>query len=161
MSRNLLQEFDRPLRVELKASRLLFSVNLGLSLLIALSWLQLAMSVPAAMLLSGILVWHLVYLHRLHVSLRAGDAIQAISWDRARGWRIRTAGQSWQDATLCQPFFLSYRLAAARFETGTRRRHAAILVPDRLNSADFRRLRVRLLQSRQPAARTRDAAQKP
>jgi hypothetical protein len=147
MSHNSLTGFDQPLRVELQASRIILSVLAALYGLAAFAWLWVPLAWPGRAGLYVLLGWHFIHLYRLHVDMSAKTAVQALSWDRMRGWQIRCARDGWLQAEPCLPVFISYRLAAVRFKAGRFKTRRVIVVGDRLGSDDFRRLRVRLLQS--------------
>lgn len=147
MSHNSSQRFDRPLQVELRASRLLFGAALLLYLaaLLCCVWAPLPGAWRAAM--CGLLCLHFVSVCRRHIVSCAPQAVCGLAWDLQRGWRIRGPRGDWQQAALCTPVFVSYRLAVARFRSGRWRSRSVMLVADRAGDEDFRRLRVRLIQS--------------
>jgi hypothetical protein len=147
MSHNSSPEFDRPLQVELQTSRLLLGAALLLYLAALLScvWAPLPGAWRAG--LCGLLCLHFVFVYRRHIVGRAPQAVCGLAWDVQRGWRIRGPRGDWQQAGLCTPVFVSHRLAVARFRTGRRRSRSVMLVADRAGVEDFRRLRVRLIQS--------------
>jgi hypothetical protein len=74
-------------------------------------------------------------------------AICALSWDAARGWRIRQARGDWIGADPVLPVFVSHRLVAVRFRTGRFAYRNLLVVGQRCAADEFRRLRVRLIQS--------------
>ena len=143
MSRISSRKFDRPLRVELRASRHLLLASLGLYLAAALAcwWAP----VPAALLVVPVV--HFAYLYCSHVQPCLPTAICALSWDPVRGWRIRQARGDWLDAEPVQPVFVTRGLVAVRFRTGRCGYRTLLLVAQRCAADDFRRLRVRLIQS--------------
>ncbi|MCO6411147.1 MAG: hypothetical protein J5I92_00225 [Thiogranum sp.] len=147
MSHNSSQRFDRPLQVELRASRLLFGVALLLYLaaLLSCAWAPLPGAWRAG--LCGLLCLHFVFVCRHHLISSAPRAVRGLAWDLQRGWRIRGPREDWQQVALCTPVFVSYRLAVARFRCGRWRTRSVMLVADRAGDEDFRRLRVRLIQS--------------
>jgi hypothetical protein len=127
MSRISSKKFDRPLRVELRASRHLLLAGLGLYLAAALAcWWA-----PASAALLAVLVVHFAYLYCSHIQPCLPSAICALSWDPVRGWRIRQVRGDWLDAEPVLPVFVTRRLVVAQ----------------RCAADDFRRLRVRLIQS--------------
>lgn len=139
--------FARPLRIELRASRRLALLG-GVAHAAAVGACLLA-HLPLPLCLLGAL---LVTLHWRRFLLRqcsggASLALAALRWDAARGWRIRPGGGDWQPARLHLPVFVSAPLAVVRFRLRSGRRCAAVVVADRLPQDDFRRLRVRLLQT--------------
>ena len=143
MSHNSSRKFDRPLRVELRTSRHLLLASLGLYLAAALAcwWAP----VPAALLVVPVV--HFAHLYCSHVQPCLPTAICALSWDAARGWRIRQARGDWIDADPVLPVFVSHRLVAVRFRTGRLAYRNLLVVGQRCAADDFRRLRVRLIQS--------------
>jgi hypothetical protein len=143
MSRISSKKFDRPLRVELRASGHLLLVSLGLYLAAALAcWWA-----PASAALLAVLVVHFAYLYCSHIQPCLPSAICALSWDPVRGWRIRQVRGDWLDAEPVLPVFVTRRLVAARFRTGRWRYCTLLVVAQRCAADDFRRLRVRLIQS--------------
>ena len=147
MSHKSLTKFDQPLLAELRPSRLLlFAYGLVYSLA-ALAWLWVPLSWWGHMLLIGLLGGHFVFLYRLHVQPLLRCAVQALSWDAVRGWRLRSGKGEWCPAQLLTPAFVSHRLVAVRFRVGRFSRRSVVVVADRLEENEFRRLRVRLLQS--------------
>jgi hypothetical protein len=143
MSHDSSKAFDRPLRVELGPSPLLLRV--GLAVYLTAAALCLGSLLPMVLLLP--LALHFGYLHGLHVGAWLPGAVAALSWDPQRGWRVRRSGGDWLEVWPMAPTFVSARLVAVRFKTGGWRRCSALVVADRCDADDFRRLRVRLLQS--------------
>lgn len=146
MSHNSLTGFDRPLLVELQASRISLSVLVALYALAAFAWLWVPLEWLDRVVLYSLLGAHFIYLYRLHIRMSASTAVLALSWDRERGWRIRSR-DGWSKVDLCMPAFVTYRLVALRFKVGRIKTRRVIIVYDRIAADDFRRLRVRLLQS--------------
>jgi len=147
MSHNSLTKFDQPLLVELQASRLLRLALGAVYALTALAWLSVPLSWPARLALFAALGGHFVFLYRLHVKPLRRRAVRALRWDRARGWRLRCHGGEWLPAQLLTPALVTCQLVAVRFRVGRFSTRSVVVVADRLNENDFRRLRVRLLQS--------------
>jgi hypothetical protein len=147
MSPNSSHRFDRPLRVELRASRLLRRAGLLLYPGAALSSLCLPLHAAWCAALWGVLGLNFLLVYRRHIAASAPTAIDGLAWDARRAWRIRGPQGDWRNATLCTPVFVSYRLAVARFRSGRWFSRSVIVVPDRLDREQFRRLRVRLIQS--------------
>ena len=147
MSHNSLTKFDQPLLAELQPSRLLLLALGAVYALAALVWLWVPLSWPARLALFGLLGGHFVFLYRLHVKPLQRCAVQALGWDTVRGWRLRCLGGEWLPAQLLTPALVSYRLVAVRFRVGRFSTRTVVVVADRLDENDFRRLRVRLLQS--------------
>jgi hypothetical protein len=142
MSRNSSRKFDRPLRVELRASGQLVLASLGLYGTAALAcWWG---PVPAVLL--PVLVLHFCYLYCSHAGTCLPTAICGISWDSVHGWRIRQARGDWLDAEPVLPVFVTHRLVAVRFRTGRHGYRSLLVVAQRCGADDFRRLRVRLIQ---------------
>jgi hypothetical protein len=137
------RKFDRPLRVELRASGRLLLASLGLYLAAALAcwWAPL----PAALLVVPVV--HFVYLYCSHIRPCVARAICALSWDPVRGWRIRQARGDWLDAEPVLPVLVTRRLVAVRFRTGHCGYRTLLVVAQCCAADDFRRLRVRLIQS--------------
>ena len=147
MSHNSLRKFDQPLRVELRPSRILLLVLASLYLLAVLAWWCVPLSTLARLLLTALLAGHFFHLYRVHIAATSVVSVQALSWDRVRGWRLRGPDAVWLRADMLLPVFVSYRLAAVRFRTSRFKTRTVVLSADRLSVKDFRRLRVRLLQS--------------
>jgi len=146
MSQKSLTTFDQPLQVELQSSFLLLAVLLPPYALTALAWLWVPLDAAVCVILYGLLAGHFLYLYLLHCKPLLRSAVRALAWDSAGGWRVRCAGE-WLPATLVTPVFISYRLVAVRFRVGRRLTRRVVVVGDRMEGDDFRRLRVRLLQS--------------
>jgi hypothetical protein len=147
MSQDSLTKFDQPLRAELRPSKVLLSA-FGLAYLsVALVWLWVPLSWPGRLTVLVLLAGHFVLLYGLHIKPSRRRAVCALSWDSARGWRLRCRGGQWCPARLLLPAFVSYRLVAVRFRVGRFSCRRVVVVADRLSEDDFRRLRVRLLQS--------------
>lgn len=147
MSHNSLTKFDQPLWVELEASRLLLVVAVTLYSVAAVAW-WCAPAPPAIRFAAGaVLLLHFIHLYRVHIANTSIATVQALSWHPTRGWRLRGGDGRWFAARLLSPVFVSHRLVAVRFRTGRFRTRGVVLVADRLAADDFRRLRVRLLQS--------------
>ncbi len=142
MSRISSRKFDRPLRVELRASGYLLLASLALYLGAALA----CCSAPAPRALQVVLAVHFAYLYCSHIRPCLPSAICALSWDPVRGWRIRQARGDWLDAQPVLPVFVSHRLVAVRFRTGRHGYRSLLVVTQRCGADDFRRLRVRLIQ---------------
>jgi len=147
MSHNSLTKFDQPLLAELQASRLLLLALGAIYALAALVCLWVPLSWPGRLLLFAVLGGHFVLLYRLHVKPLLRCAVQALSWDAVRGWRLHCHGGEWCPAQLLTPAFVSCRLVAVRFRVGRFSTRTVVVVADRLDENDFRRLRVRLLQT--------------
>jgi len=64
-----------------------------------------------------------------------------------KGWQLRGPDNVWLPADMLVPVFVSHRLAAVRFRTGDFKKRTVVLFTDGLPANDFRRLRVRLMQS--------------
>lgn len=143
MSHNSSRKFDRPLRVELGCSRQLLLTCLALYLPAALCCLWTPM--PALLLV--LLALHFCYVYCMHIAMCLPTAICAISWDATRGWRLRQARGDWLAVEPLLPVFVSHRLVAARFRTGRLGYRSLVVVGQRCAVDDFRRLRVRLIQS--------------
>ncbi|MEA2080805.1 MAG: protein YgfX [Pseudomonadota bacterium] len=140
-------KFDQPLLAELKPSRILLLALGAVYALVAAVWLWVPLSCLSRLALFGLLGGHFVFLYRLHVKPLLRCAVQALRWDSVQGWRLRCPGGEWFPAQLRTPAFLSYRLVAVRFRVGRFRTRTVVVVADRLDENDFRRLRVRLIQS--------------
>ena len=147
MSHNSLTKFDQPLLVELKPSRRLLLALAALYALTAWVWLWVPLPWPGRVALFAVLGAHFVFVYRLHVRPLLRCAVQALSWDAVRGWRLRCPGGEWCPAQLLTPAFVGYRLVAVRFRVGRFSTRTIVVVSDRLGENDFRRLRVRLIQS--------------
>jgi hypothetical protein len=143
MSHNSSRKFDRPLRIELRSSPRLLRGCLALYLVAGLSCL----SAPVPGVLLVLLVLHFCHLYCTHIRMCVPTAICALSWDAARGWRIRQARGDWIGADPVLPVFVSHRLVAVRFRTGRFAYRNLLVVGQRCAADEFRRLRVRLIQS--------------
>jgi hypothetical protein len=147
MLHDSLTKFEQPLRAELKPSRVLLS-GFGLAYLLgALVWLSVPVTWPGRLTVLVLLAGHFVLLYGVHIKPSRRRAVRALSWDSARGWRLCCRGAQWLPARLLLPVFVSHRLVAVRFRTGGFSTRRVVVVADRLSEDDFRRLRVRLLQS--------------
>ncbi|HED18806.1 MAG TPA: hypothetical protein ENI74_04805 [Gammaproteobacteria bacterium] len=142
-----MSKFDQPLSIELSPSRFYLSVLVSLYSLAILAWWNVPLSGPVRLLLTVLLVTHFLHLYRRHIAATSTASVQALSWDRLKGWQLRGPDAEWLPAELLLPVFVSYRVAAARFRSGRSRTRTVLLFADRLPANDFRRLRVRLLQS--------------
>jgi hypothetical protein len=120
-------------------------LRLGLAVYLPAAALCLGPLLPAALLVP--LGLHFACLHGLHVGLWLPGAVCALSWDAQRGWRLQQSRGGWLEARPLVPVFVSARLVAVRFRVADGRRRSALVVADRCGVDDFRRLRVRLLQS--------------
>jgi len=129
--------------VELGPSRLLLQA--GLALYLAAAVLCLWSPLPGA--LAALLVLHFCFVYCLHVRRCLPFAVRAVSWDAVRGWRIRSARGQWLAVSPVPPVFVSYRLVAVRLRCGRFRRRSLLVVAGSCPVDDFRRLRVRLIQS--------------
>ncbi len=143
MSHNSSKRFDRPLRVELAPSRLLLLACLALHLAAAVACLW----TPAPGVLLVVLALHLCYVYCIHIGMCLPTAIGVVSWDATRGWRIRQVRGDWLCAEPVFPVFVSQRLVAVRFRCGRLSYRSLLVVAQRCAADDFRRLRVRLIQS--------------
>jgi hypothetical protein len=147
MSHNSLRKFDQPLRVEFKPSRIYLSLLVSLYSLAVMAWWCVPLSGQPRLLVTVLLAGHFFHLYRLHIAVTAAASVQALSWERMQGWQVRGPDAVWLPAELLLPVFVSHRLAAVRFRTGRFRTRSVVLFADCLPANDFRRLRVRLLQS--------------
>ncbi len=140
-------KFERPLRLELDASRRLAALA-GLAHLVAAgACLRAALPAPLAGWLLAAIALHYLRFLRLYAALLPGPAVDGIAWDAHHGWRLRVGGGAWQAARLRTPFFVTFPLAVVRFRLAPRKLRTAVILADRLSVDDFRRLRVRLLQT--------------
>jgi len=142
-----LTRFGQPLRVELRASRLLAGGGGLLHALAAIACLLARLPLPVGVLLTALTATHYGYFLRRQASARAGWAVGALAWDERRGWTVRCVRGGWQTARLRIPVFVTASLVIVRFRLGSGRTCSAMVVADRLPADAFRRLRVRLLQS--------------
>ena len=147
MSRKLLRKFDQPLRVEFRPSRIFLSLLVSLYSLAVMAWWCVPLSGLPRLLLTVLLTGHFFHLYRLHIAVTSAASVQALSWERMHGWQVRGPDAKWLPAELLLPVFVSHRLAAVRFRTGRFKTRSIVLFADRFPANDFRRLRVRLLQS--------------
>jgi hypothetical protein len=147
MSDNSLTKFGQPLRIEFGPSRRLAQAAAVIHVLAAVACLPATLPLLLRLLLAVASAAHFVWFLRRQASAKTGAAIRAIAWDSARGWRVRCPGADWQTARLLVPVFVSASLVVMRFRPAAGRTCSAIVVADRLPADDFRRLRLRLLQS--------------
>ena len=147
MSHNLLTKFEQPLQIELQPSRQLARLSLLVHLLGALLWLLVSLPTGYKLLVLLFIAGHAWHFYRLQSVAIRKSSVSGISWDGRRGWRIYNPAKGWQSAALHTPVFVHSRLVAARFRVAKFRSCSAVIVSDRLASEEFRRLRVRLLQS--------------
>ncbi|WP_455235008.1 protein YgfX [Thiogranum longum] len=147
MSQNSSNAFDHPLQVELGFSLALLAAYATLYGVAGAAWLCVPVPWFTRLAICALLAFHFLYVYRLHVAASLRCAVHTLAWDPVLGWRIRSRGGVWLRAELRSPVFVSRQLVAVRFRIGRFRSRSVIVVPDRLDAADFRRLRVRLLQS--------------
>ena len=147
MSHISLSKFDQPLSIEPGLSRSFLAVLVVLYALAILAWWNVSLSVLQHLLLTALLAGHFYCLFRVHIAATATASICALRWDRCRGWQLCGPDAEWVPVTICLPVFVSFRLVAVRFRTGRCKTRTLVLPADRLCTNDFRRLRVRLLQS--------------
>jgi Membrane-bound toxin component of toxin-antitoxin system len=147
MSYSSLTGFERPLRVELDASRRLALAGAAVHVLAVAACLMAALDPWLRLLLAAAAAAHYGYFLRRQASARTGRALKAVSWDKLRGWRVCCGDGVWQSAQLRLPVYVSAAVVIMRFRAGTGKSCSAVVVADRLCVDDFRRLRVRLLQS--------------
>ena len=74
----------------------------------------------------------------------AGGAITGILFDPVTGWQLQVGPDCWEEAELLSPALVLPWLTVLRFQFESGRRGSAILVAGWVDSAAFRRLRVRL-----------------
>jgi Membrane-bound toxin component of toxin-antitoxin system len=149
MSSDSLTRFDQPLRVELRFSRTLAAAAVALHGLAVLGCLLVPLQRGWQLLIITLLGGHCVRFYRSQVAATGGKAIGVIAWDKQRGWRLRAASGHWWPARLLMPVFVTVSLVVVRFRIAAVGTHSAVIVADRLGAEEFRRLRVRLLQSTQ------------
>jgi hypothetical protein len=147
MSPTLYNAFDRALRVELGPSRLLGTVWLLLNGIAAGGLLYVSPDWRWRLGLLTLVSLYALLGYLLHVSLALPWSVRALAWDPQRGWKVRFRSGSWLNAELCTPVLVSEHLTAMRLRLPRWRYVRVLVVADRTASADFRRLRVRLLQS--------------
>ena len=146
MSYSSLTRFDQPLRIELGPSRLLIGAAAAVHALALAACLIASLHPLVRILLIALTGVHLVYFLRRQATATAGGAISGISWDVQRGWRVCAVPGGWQAAQPLSPVFITARLVVVRFRGSLDKRCSAMIVADRLQHDEFRRLRVRLLQ---------------
>ena len=147
MSRNSLNRFDQPLRIEPGRSRTFLTVLVVLYALAVVAWWCVPLPVLSQLLLTAVLAGHFIHLYRVHIAAVSATSVHALRWDRARGWQLYGPDEVWVPVTLQLPVYVSQRVAAVRFRIGRFRTRTLVLPADSLPANDFRRLRVRLLQS--------------
>lgn len=147
MSHNLLTKFEQPLQVELQPSRLMARLSLLTYLSGALLWFLVTLPIGYKALVLLCIAGHARHFYLLQIAAVRASSVSGISWDGRRGWRIYNPVKGWQSARPHTPVFVHSRLIAARFRVGRFSSCSAIIVNDRLTTEEFRRLRVRLLQS--------------
>jgi hypothetical protein len=149
MSYDSLTRFDQPLRVELRFSWLLTSAAAVVHTLAALSCLLAPLHPAEQLLLIALLVGHFAWFLGRQVRATVGRAIAVIAWDKQRGWQLCSPSGDWLPARLVLPVFVTLRLVIVRLRVPGSGTHSAVIVPDRVGVDEFRRLRVRLLESAQ------------
>lgn len=147
MSCDSLTRFDHPLHLELGRSARLRVAAACVHALAAAGCLLSAVHPALSVLLVVLTGLHLVRFLRCHVDGTDRDAVTGIAWDRERGWRVRGGRVHWRDARLSLPVFVTAHVVVVRFRGPGLKRYSAVIVGERLEPDDFRRLRVRLLQS--------------
>lgn len=147
MSNNSLPGFERPLQLELKPSRTLYALYSGVHLLLLFAWSRLPVSPWFYAMLAAAVTVSWICHYRYFVKPAAGGALDALAWDAVRGWRVHRCSRGWRKAQLSTPVYVSRHLVVAVFKVGRFESCRAIVVADRLRADEFRRLRVRLLQS--------------
>ena len=147
MLHSSLTKFDQPLQVEPEASRLLLTVVAALYSVAAIAWWCTPLPFVVRFAASSILLLHFTHLYRVHLSVTPVSAVQTLSWNPLRGWRLRGGDGQWFDARLLLPVFVTRRLVAVRFRVGRFDTRSVVVASDCLAGDEFRRLRVRLLQS--------------
>lgn len=147
MSHNSLTKFEQPLQIELQPSRRMARFSLLLHLLAVLLWFLLSLPIGYKLLALACIAGHARYFHLLQIAAVRASSVTGITWDGRRGWRVYNPVKGWQSATLHTPIFVHSRLIAARFRVARLVSCSAIVISDRLTGEEFRRLRVRLLQS--------------
>jgi hypothetical protein len=135
--------FTAPIRLRPKGSALLatgiaFSHTGALVIVALLPWPAWA-RLSAAMLLSGSLLWSLVW----HVLHRGGAVSEALL--RGDGsWTVRAGHAEPVSATLANDSVVSPYLTVLVFKLADGRRRSLLLLPDNVEPETFQRLRVRL-----------------
>jgi len=147
MSHNSLTRFDQPLRVVPETSRLLLRVAAALYGLAGVAWWCTPTPLALRFVISAVLLLHFIHLYRVHISTGPASAVRTLDWNPLRGWRLCGGDGTWREARLVTPVFVTRRLVAVRFRVGRFDTRSLVVVSDRLGCDDFRRLRVRLLQS--------------
>lgn len=137
--------FDRPLRLDLGDSPLLLKLLAALHLAAVLAWVLVPLPSLVRVSVVGILLVRLWHLSRLHACPRSRYAVHALYWDATSGWQVKIRG-GWCQATLSAPYYVTAHLVAVRFRISRFRQVTAIVLAERCEADDFRRLRVRLLQ---------------
>lgn len=145
----MLTRFDQPLQVELRFSRQLAGASAVLHALAAIGCLLVPLHRGWQLTIIVMLGGHFAWFLRRQVTATVGKAIGAIAWDSERGWRLRGASGAWSAARLVLPVLVTARLVIMRLRTPDLGIHSAVIVADRLDADEFRRLRARLLQSAQ------------
>jgi hypothetical protein len=119
----------------------------ALHLLALVAWWRAPL--PPLTLLPVVVLLALYWLYQSRCLL-AGDTaggLTKLSWDSVRGWRVFRRADGWRSAALVKPVFVTSRLVIVSFRLTRFRTCSAIIVGDRISRQEFRRLRVRLLQS--------------
>jgi len=142
-----LTKSEQPLQIELRPAWRLAAVAGFIHLLSAGSIVLLPAFYGLRFLLPVLLLVHFGYFIRRKVIGTTRKAVRMIAWDRQRGWRVANAAGDWQRVHPDLPVFVSYKLVVVRFRISAFRSRSAIVVAERLSDDDFRRLRVRLIQS--------------
>ena len=134
---------DAPIYLALKPSRRL-AVAIGVTHLGALGILiPLTVPITAKIALAILLVCGCRQALRAHY-FQSIDAISGLYFDPVVGWQVRRTQGPLEDAELLLPACVLPWLTVLRFRKDGGQIVSAILLPERVDPAAFRRLRVRL-----------------
>ena len=103
---------------------------------------DLPMVVQGLVIVSVVIAW--LRCMTLHATCRAARAIVLLVWDRRGQWRLIQRDGRMLDAGLERGAYSHPALVALPFSTRDGRRVCVLIVPDRIDVEDLRRLRVRL-----------------
>ncbi len=144
MSHTLSRKYATPLRLEFGRSRRLgvYLTLLHVTALVMLPFMQLS-AMPALLVMLLLLLSYLRY-HRLYLAENP-DAIRALVWGPAERVQLTLGSGCQVSAALLPHVFIQPWLVILHLRQNQGRKRHLVVLPDMLDSASFRRLRVRLL----------------
>lgn len=140
-------KYEKPLVLDLTPSKTLVRLLIAVHTLTLLALLA-PMTLPwflRGLLAIGVVIslWH--YL-RLTALQSHPQSIKRLNWQDDTQWVLTLVAGQDVDATLCAECFVTVWLIVLRFDCDDGQRRSVMLVPDRADGDDLRRLRVRLRQ---------------